>query len=118
MSNSRPSFPVSRSLGMGNREAGANALANHDLVSPEPLKPKRKRGKQKAGHASVWDSTDRPTVSSVPSLKNDRLCQCKSTAMEALWTSICCSSWVGSGIELLSGRVPEMGMSRNSERTS
>jgi hypothetical protein len=84
MSNFRPSFPVSGSQGMGNRETGANALANHDLESPRPLKPKRGRGKQKAGHASIWDSTGRPTASPVPFLTIDRLYRPQSTAMEAL----------------------------------
>ena len=66
MSGSRASFPVSHSLVMGNRETGANALANNDLLSPGLLKPKRGRGRHKAGRTKVWDVTDRPTASSVP----------------------------------------------------
>jgi hypothetical protein len=84
MSNSRRSFPVSGSQGTGNRETGANALANHDLVSPGPVKPKSGRGKQRAGRAAVWDATGRPTASSVPSLKVDGLYQPQSTDLEAL----------------------------------
>jgi hypothetical protein len=84
MSNPRTSFPVSRSQGMGNREPCANALANHDLLSPGPLEPNRGFGKQKSDRASVWDATDRPAASLVASLKIERLYQPQSTAMEAL----------------------------------
>jgi hypothetical protein len=84
MSQSRPSFPVSRPQGMGNRGTGANVLANHDLLSPGPLKSKRGCGKQKASRATVWDATDPPTASSVASLKIERIYQPESTAMEAL----------------------------------
>ena len=84
MSHSRSSFPVSRSQGMGNQETGANALANLDLLSPGPPKPKRGRGTQKAGRPIVRHATDRPAASSVAALKIDRLYQPQSTAMEAL----------------------------------
>jgi hypothetical protein len=83
MSRARPSFAVSCSQGMGNRETTANLLAENDLQSPNCIGQKTASGKRKSGGSSL--SAKPPSVGSLaPLLKVDRVFQPQAAALDAL----------------------------------
>jgi len=83
MSRPRPSFPVSCSQGIGNRETAANLLAENDLQSPDGIGQQNASEKPKSGRSGL--SAKSPSVGSpAPLLKVDRVFQPQAAALDAL----------------------------------